>query len=337
MATPGARVSSFARSEPVTAGLPGLGETVVTVGTFDGIHRGHQAVLTALVRHASDAGLTPLVVCFEPHPLEVLNPVAAPRLLAPGDERLEILATTGVAHLAILPFTPVLARYSAEDFVDLVLAPRFRMRGLLIGYDHGFGRGRSGDVDTLRRLGATRGFDVSVVPPVVWAGGEAISSSAIRRAIEQGDLERAAEQLGRRYAAAGTVVSGARRGRLLGYPTLNVEPTSARKLLPPFGVYAVNVQTPRRAFGGMMNLGPKPTFGEEAVSLEVHLFDADDDFYGACVRVEFVKRLRDTVRFPSADALVAQLSRDEREARRALTEIVHSRTVKGSTDDPTPP
>jgi len=321
----------------VTGGLPGLGETVVTVGTFDGIHLGHHAVLASLVRYAADTGLTPLVVSFEPHPLEVLNPAAAPRLLAPGDERLEVLAATGLTHAAILPFTPLLARYSAEDFVNLVLRPRFRMRGLLIGYDHGFGRGRSGDVDTLRTLGAARGFDVAVVPPVVTRGGDAISSSAIRRAVEQGHLDRAAEMLGRRYAAAGTVVSGARRGRLLGYPTLNVEPHSSRKLLPPAGVYAVNVQTPRGAYGAMTNLGPRPTFGEHTISLEAHLFDADEDFYGARVRVEFVKRLRDTIRFPSADALVAQLAHDEREARRALTELVHPRTVKGSTDDPTPP
>jgi riboflavin kinase/FMN adenylyltransferase len=257
--------------------------------------------------------------------------------LAPGEERLELLAATGVEHVVILPFTPDLARYSAEDFVDLVLRPRFRMRELLIGYDHGFGRGRSGDVETLRRLGATRGFHVAVVPPVFNSSGEPVSSSTIRRAVDAGDLDRAAELLGRRYAASGAVVSGARRGRLLGYPTLNVEPASPRKLLPPFGVYAVNVDTPRGAFGGMMNLGPRPTFGDSSVSLEVHLFDADEDFYGARVRVEFVRRLRDTIRFPSADALVAQLSRDERDARSALTELVHPRTVKGSTDDPTPP
>jgi riboflavin kinase/FMN adenylyltransferase len=314
-----------------------FGDTIVTVGTFDGVHRGHGAVLASLVRHAIGAGLAPLVVSFEPHPLEVLNPSAAPRLLAPGEERTEVLATTGIRHLAILPFTTTLARYTAEDFVDLVLRPRYRMRKLLIGYDHGFGRGRSGDVETLRALGATRGFAVDVVPPVIGADGEPISSSSIRRAVGAGDLERAADSLGRRYAVAGRVVSGARRGRLLGYPTLNVESPSARKLLPPNGVYAVIADTRRGIFGGMMNIGPRPTFGDQDVSLEVHLFDADEDFYGERVRVEFVKRLRDTIRFPSPDALVTQLARDERDARRALTEIVHSRTVKGSTDVPTHP
>jgi riboflavin kinase/FMN adenylyltransferase len=322
----------------VTTDLTVFGDTVVTVGTFDGVHRGHHAVLESLVRHADESGLAPLVVSFEPHPLEVLKPSAAPRLLAPGEERAEILASLGVAHLAVLPFTTTLARYTAEDFVDLVLGPRYRMRRLLIGYDHGFGRGRSGDVETLGALGAARGFVVDVVPPVIGVDGEPISSSSIRRALDLGDLERAANALGRRYAATGRVVAGARRGRLLGYPTANLE-ILRRKLLPPNGVYAVVVDTARGTFGGMMNLGPRPTFGEQDVSIEVHLLDAGEDFYGygERLRVEFVKRLRDTVRFASADDLVAQLARDEGEARLALTEIIHSRTVKGSTDVSTPP
>jgi riboflavin kinase/FMN adenylyltransferase len=318
------------------AGTPALGDSVVTVGTFDGIHRGHQAVLEQLLRRSRQTGLTALVVSFEPHPLEVLRPASAPRLLAPGDERLAILAETGLSHVAILPFTATLAGYSAEDFVDLVLGPRYSMRELLIGYDHGFGRGRSGDVATLQSIARARGFAVEVVPPVLGPDGEAISSSGIRRAVEAGDLERAAAALGRAYAVMGTVVSGARRGRLLGYPTINVEPPSPRKLLPPFGVYAVSVDVASGTFGGMMNLGPRPTFGENSIALEVNLFDADDDLYGAAVRVEFVKKLRDTVRFSSPEALVAQLARDEENARRALTEIVRPRTVKGSAD-PTPP
>jgi riboflavin kinase/FMN adenylyltransferase len=311
--------------------------TIVTVGTFDGVHRGHLAVLSTLLREADRTGLEPLLVSFEPHPLEVLKPAEAPRLLSPGEERLEALATAGVRRVALLPFTPTLARYTAEDFVDRVLRPAYDMRRLLIGYDHGFGRGRSGDVDTLRRLGESRGFAVDVVPPVIGSAGQAISSSAIRRAITAGDLDSAAEWLGRRYTVAGRVVSGHRRGRLIGYPTLNVEPPSPRKLVPPFGVYAVVVDTLRGRFGGMMNLGPRPTFEDQSMSIEVHLFDADADFYGQRVRVEFVERLRETMRFPSVDALVAQLGRDERAARGALTEVIHSRTVKGSTDVPTSP
>jgi riboflavin kinase/FMN adenylyltransferase len=202
--------------------------------------------------------------------------------------------------------------------VDEVLLRRFRMRELLIGHDHGFGRGRAGDVEVLQSLGAQRGFRVEVVPPVTLGDGRPISSTAIRRAVAGGDLQRAAQSLGRTYAVGGRVVHGEKRGRLLGFPTLNVELPSPRKLLPPEGVYAVRVQTPSGAFGGMLNLGPRPTFGDDAVSIEAHLFDAEGDWYGAYVRVEFVARLRDTRRFDGMDALRLQLARDADHARAVL-------------------
>jgi riboflavin kinase/FMN adenylyltransferase len=195
------------------------------------------------------------------------------------------------------------------------------MRELLIGHDHGMGRGRTGDVDVLTALGAERGFRVEVVPPVSADEGPPVSSTEIRRAVAAGELARAAVGLGRLYSASGRVVHGERRGRLLGYPTLNVELPSPRKLLPPEGVYAVRVQTPRGAFGGMMNLGPRPTFGDDRQGIEAHLFDANGEFYGTWVRVDFVARLRETRRFPSADALVAQLGHDAEDARRALASV----------------
>jgi riboflavin kinase/FMN adenylyltransferase len=193
------------------------------------------------------------------------------------------------------------------------------MGELLIGYDHGFGRGRAGDVEVLQALGARTGFRVEVVPPFTADGGRPVSSTSIRRAVAGGDLYRAAISLGRMYSISGTVRLGDQRGRLLGYPTINLALPSSRKLLPPEGVYAVRVQTPRGPFGGMMNLGPRPTFADPSLSLEVHLFDAAANLYGAHVRIEFVARLRDTMRFSGADALVAQLARDEEAARRALT------------------
>jgi riboflavin kinase / FMN adenylyltransferase len=297
---------------------PNIDGTVVTVGTFDGVHRGHQDVLARLAARATQAGLRALLVTFDPHPLAVVNPAAAPPLLTVGEEKLEVLAESDIHYLAVLPFTPALRQYSPEQFVDLLIE-RFRMRELLIGHDHGFGRGRAGDVEVLRSIGSRRGFRVDVVAPVTAGDGRPISSTQIRRAVAGGDLQRAWLALGRPYAVGGRVVRGEKRGRLLGYPTLNLAPPSPRKLLPPEGVYAVRVQTPRGAFGGMMNLGPRPTFGDTGVSLEVHLFDAEGEFYGAHVRVEFIARLRDTVKFPSADALIAQLGRDAEQARRALT------------------
>jgi riboflavin kinase/FMN adenylyltransferase len=301
------------------SGLPSdVTGTVITVGTFDGVHQGHQDVLARLAARAEQTGLRSMLVTFDPHPLEVVNPAAAPPLLTVGDEKVEVLAESGIDYVAVLPFTQTLAAYSATQFVDEVLLRRFRMRELLIGHDHGFGRGRAGDVEVLQNLGSLRGFRVEVVPPVSSGDGRPISSTGIRRAVAGGDLERAALGLGRLYAVGGRVIHGEKRGRLLGYPTINVALPSPRKLLPPEGVYAVRVQTPAGAFGGMLNLGPRPTFGDAAVSIEAHLFDASGDLYGAAVRVEFVARLRDTRRFESVEALVAQLGRDAEHARARL-------------------
>jgi riboflavin kinase / FMN adenylyltransferase len=314
---------------------PGVTGTAVTVGTFDGVHRGHQDVLARLVARARAARLPSLLVTFEPHPLEVLNPAAAPALLTTRDEKLAALEPTGLDYVAILPFDAALAALPAEEFVDRILLRTFRMRALLIGHDHGFGRGREGDVDTLRGLGAERSFDVEVVAPVQGSDGRPISSSVIRRAVAAGDLDTAAEALGRIYALRGPVVAGEGRGRSLGYRTVNVEPESRRKLLPPDGVYAVDVQTAQGRFGGMLNLGGRPTFDDARRTIEAHLFDAGGDFYGDVVQVGFVSRLRDTKRFDRPEALMLQLADDERAARRALTAIAGAGNLNGST--PVPP
>lgn len=297
---------------------PGVRATVCTVGTFDGVHRGHRLVLERLAVCARKRGLPAVLVTFEPHPLEVVNPAAAPPLLTIGIEKQEVLAESPLDYVVVLPFTPALATYGASDFVDLVLREKLGLQHLLIGYDHGFGRGRSGDAAVLQELGASRGFGVDVVPPVNGSDGRPISSTTIRRAVAGGDLARAADGLGRAYSASGKVEVGAGRGRALGFRTINIALPPARKLLPPEGVYAVRVQTPRGAFGGMMNLGPRPTFNEPESRLEAHLFDVDGDFYGQHVRLDFMARLRETRRFESPAALSAQLAADEQAARAAL-------------------
>ncbi len=303
-----------------SSGLPPHVEgTFVTVGTFDGVHRGHQDVLGRLVRGARERDLKSVLVTFEPHPLEIVRPESAPRLLTLPDEKKEILAEVGLDYVAVVPFTRQLASYDAEQFVALVLRERFRMRALLIGYDHGFGRNRSGSAEVVQEIGARDGFHVDVVRPVSVGDERPVSSTMIRNAIAGGDLAAAARGLGRPYSVSGRVVAGEGRGRTLGFRTLNLEPVAERKLLPPEGVYAVRAQTPHGVFGGMMNLGPRPTFGDMRVGLEAHLFDADGDWYGAHVRIEFVERLRDVMRFADAAALAARLHEDELAARSALT------------------
>jgi len=292
--------------------------TVATVGAFDGVHRGHRAVLAEIVRRARAQGLASLIVTFDPHPLEVVNPPAAPRLLTLPAERRELLEALGLDRIELLTFTPELARLAPEEFVRRVLRAQFGMRELVLGYDHGFGRGRTGDVALLRQLAREDGFSVDVVE-AVRDDGQPISSSLIRTAVAHGDLAAAERWLGRRYGATGVVERGAGRGRTIGVPTLNLAPPDPRKLLPPDGVYAVRVNWRGASYGGMMNQGPRPTFGITARALEIHLFDFAGELYGETVTVEWVRRLRDVQTFPSREALVAQIGRDAVAARQVLT------------------
>ena len=287
------------------------------MGSFDGVHLGHQAVLQEIDRRARAAGRASVLVTFDPHPLEVVNPGAAPPLLTTGPERLEILAQSPLDYVLILRFDRQLAGLAPESFVREILIERCAVRELVIGHDHGFGRGRSGDVETLRRLGSEAGFDVDVVDPIDF-GGQHVSSSRIRRAVAGGDLITARAMLGRPYGVVGRVGEGERRGRLLGVPTINLTELSPRKLLPPDGVYAVAVEWRGGRVGGMMNQGPRPTFQDGRRILEAHLFDFEGDLYDEWVRIEWVERLRDIERFPSLEHLQEQLKSDRKRAMAAL-------------------
>ncbi len=295
---------------------------VVTMGTFDGVHRGHQAVLAEVTRRARAGKLASVLVTFEPHPLAVVNPAAAPKLLTLPAEKAALVQAQGIDQFVLMPFTPAVAQLDAEAFVGR-LCDEYGMQELVMGYDHGFGRGRAGDVELVERLARQRDFRMAVVD-AVRDNGQPISSTLIRTAVAHGDLDSGTRWLGRPYAIRGKVVRGAGRGRTIGIPTINLEPPDPRKLLPPDGVYAVSVTVGRREtgnekrYGGMMNQGPRPTFGDQARTLEVHLFDFDGDLYGETVDVEWVQRLRDVQAFPSRDALVAQLERDRQAARATL-------------------
>lgn len=313
----------------MTAELPGSRRTTVTVGTFDGIHRGHQAVLVEIVRRARAADRAAVLVTFDPHPLEIVAPERAPALLTTSGERRLLWPLFGLDYVHVVAFTEAVRQMPPETFVREVLVGRLRVGELVIGYDHGFGKDRSGDVDVLRRLGAEMGFAVDVVGPVEIAG-RAISSSAVRHAVEAGDFRAAEAGLGRPYAALGRVERGAGRGRALGFPTANVGLDDARKCLPPDGVYAVRVELDGTLHDGMANLGSRPTFDEQERALEAHLLDwSGEPLYGARPLVEFVARLRPVRRFAGPAELMTQLEHDRQAARRALRSPAGARARGG--------
>jgi riboflavin kinase/FMN adenylyltransferase len=311
-------MSAEAAFDPaVPPGIPTDRGTVVTVGTFDGVHRGHWEVLQEIRRRAQATGRRSVLLTFDPHPLRIVRPDHAPPLLTTPVEKKEILAESGLDYAVFLSFTPELSRYEPRRFVEEVLVGRLAVAELVIGHDHGFGRGRSGDADTLRRIGEEIGFAVDVVAPVL-ADGQPISSSVIRTALQGGDPEAAARGLGRPYALHGLVVRGDGRGRKLGFPTANLAVASSEKLIPASGIYAVRGVTRGGTFDGALHLGPRPTFRGSPPSIELHLLDFDGDLYGENVRVDFVRRLREVRPFDSAAALVAQMKDDVAEARRVL-------------------
>ena len=292
--------------------------TTVTVGTFDGVHRGHQAVLAEIVARARAAGRASVLVTFEPHPLTVVAPDRAPCLLTTPEEKRLLWPLFGLDYVDVIPFTEGVRRLSPETFVRRVLIERWHVGELVIGYDHGFGKDRAGSVETLQRIGAEAGFAVDVVGPVAGDAG-AISSSGIRRAVAEGDLAAAEAALGRPYSVTGEIVKGAGRGRAMGFPTANLAPGDPAKCLPPLGVYAVRAVVDGEAHAGMANLGARPTFGEAGPRLEVHLLDwGGGPLHGARVEVAFVARLRGIRRFAGPDELAAQLARDRDDARAAL-------------------
>ncbi len=303
--------------------------SVVTVGTFDGVHRGHRAVLDQITLRARRDGRMAVLVTFEPHPLAVVNPPAAPARLTTAAERIEALATCEIDRVVVLRFDRAMAALEPERFVEELLLEQCRMQELVIGHDHGFGRGRRGDVAMLRSMGRRRGFAVEVVGEVLGHGGQPISSTAIRRAIAGGDLDAAAERLGRRYSVAVEVGHGERRGRTIGFPTLNLA-IPPDKLLPPDGVWAVWVETPAGRLGGMMNQGHRPTFDDGRRLLEVHLFDFEGDLYGRQVRIEWVESLRAIRQFDGVAALRQQLVHDGNRARAILA------ATSGDLDAPLP-
>jgi len=291
---------------------------VATVGNYDGIHLGQRAVLERVVARARQLDRPALAITFEPHPLRVLAPERAPRRLTTDLQRLRLLEALGLDALCVLEFTPELASWPAERFVSELLAGRFALHELYVGSRFAFGRGRAGSLALLERLGAELGFRSFGVPEVE-VRSEPVSATRIRSALAAGRVEDAAELLGRPYAVDGRVVEGDRRGRSLGFPTLNL--ATLNEILPADGVYVVEAEFPERGerAPGVANVGLRPTIGRDAAPVvEAHLLDFGRECYGEEVELRFLTRLREERRFPSLPALTEQIARDVRSAREYL-------------------
>jgi riboflavin kinase/FMN adenylyltransferase len=297
----------------------GLGPTVATVGMFDGVHRGHQALLRRVVAEAAARDALPVAVTFDRHPFEVLRPADAPALLGTVAERVELLGTAGMGLVLVLAFTPELSQVTAEDFATEVLFDALGARAVVVGENFRFGNRAKGDVALLAALGAERGIDAVGVGLEADEGGEVVSSTRVRAELARGDVRAAADLLGRPYAVSGRVVRGDGRGRaLLGVPTANLE-AGERIALPAFGIYAG-----RLSVGGgeplpaAVNVGVSPQFPGGEARVEAHVLDFDGELYGRAVAVSFEHRLRGEQVFPGIDELVAQMRDDIREIRRLL-------------------
>lgn len=290
------------------------GPSAITLGVFDGVHRGHAHLIAGLRRRAAARGLASGIVTLHPSPIQVLRPTARVAYITSLEERIELLRATEVDFVAPLTFTSEVAELSARDFLAM-LHDALDMKYILMGPDNAFGRGREGTPLRVAEIGAELGFELEVLDDPLDGDGGRVSATAIRKAISDGDMETAAELLGRPYSLRGPVVHGMERGRTIGYPTANIAITPDRAL-PAYGVYVTRAYIGGSAYMGATNIGIKPTFDNELPSVETYLLDFEGDLYGRELRVEVLHRLRGEIKFDGMEALIAAIAADV-EATRA--------------------
>lgn len=295
--------------------LPVFRNAVITIGTFDGVHSGHQYILQQLQEAAGACNGETVIITFDPHPREVLSPHdKTVRLLTTLEEKIQLLEQCGIHHLVVVPFTKAFSELSAQAYVEDFLIRTFRPHTIIIGYDHRFGHNREGGLELLEAEQQKFGFQLLEIPQQV-VHNLTVSSTKIRQSLKDGAIQLANELLGYPYFLNGTVVHGDKMGRQLGFPTANIQLNDVRKLIPAQGVYAVTVETGGRSFKGALNIGTRPTFNATELRIEVYILDFDEDIYGAELRVSFLDYIRSDQKFDSVDALVLQMKNDVEKAR----------------------
>lgn len=293
--------------------------TIITIGTFDGVHLGHQEIFNVLINKSKNNGCRSFVITFEPHPRMVIQPNSDLKLLTTFQEKVEILEKLGIDNLLVVPFTKEFSQLTSEEFFKTYILEGIGVKRMVIGYDHHFGKGRDGDEQKIRELGALNNFEVQKTEAVT-INETVVSSSKIRNALSEGEVKTAAQMLGRNYSFAGKVVVGDKRGRELGFPTANIQLENESKLIPKNGVYAVKVFLEERIFNGVMNIGLRPTFKDTKIVLsEVHILNFDEEIYGKHIRVEFIERIRDEKKFDSKEELIKQIEIDKQKTNLLLT------------------
>src|SRR5437899_3696830 len=289
------------------------GQLFLAIGVFDGVHCGHQTVISTSAEHAKAANGTPVVVTFDPHPEKVLRPQVAPHLLTATQHKIALIRDLGVAHLLIITFDKQFAGTEPEDFVQQLMRYSRPLREICVGHEWSFGKNRRGNLELLKKLGAQFNFDVVGIPQVT-VNSELVSSTTIRQALEAGDLTKAAAMLGREYTILGTVVRGDDLGKKIGFPTANL--SAHNEQFPPNGVYFAQAMLDGVIYPGVLNLGCRPTVSSEKDRvLEIHLFDFERDIYGSDLEVRFVRYLRPEKKFESVDMLARQIALDVKQAR----------------------
>jgi len=292
------------------ANIAPQGETLLTIGVFDGVHVGHRYLLEKLQQQAAEKNLLSGVVTFNPHPQSVLHSQKKLLWLSAPEDRVKSLQRLGINLVAVLTFTPEVAQLSAREFMSLV-KKQLRMRSIMVGPDFVLGRGREGNIHLLSALGREMNFSVEVIPPYA-INGEIVSSTLIRQALTQGDMEKVRRLMGHYFQIGGKVVASDKRGRILGFPTANLD-IKPQQALPGNGIYATITKVGDKQFHSATNIGTRPTFGEGEKAVETYLLNYKGDLYNKEIRVEFVQKLRDEQRFPSSEELKAQIKQDVRE------------------------
>jgi len=286
---------------------------MLTVGSFDGVHLGHQQIIKQLNALSGDSNSLEVLVTFHPHPKEVLSPAGdrSVELLTPLEEKLRLLEKLGLPVITVLPFTREFSKTGYREFVTNILIKKLKMKKMVIGHDHTFGRNREGHAEQLEELGKSADFSVTVIQPF-FLGKEIVSSSRIRQLLKSGEVEIANKLLGRKYSIQGIVEKGENRGTTLGFPTANIRPSSPNKLIPKKGVYAVEVELSGQRYRGMMNIGHRPTFNFDPLTLEVHIFNFSGLIYGESIEVSCKKFIREEMKFRNPEELKSQIEKDKK-------------------------